>query len=228
MADARRRRIAPIILGVLGCAVLLGLGTWQVQRMGWKEGLIDRLEARLTAEPVALPAEPAPATDEFRRVRLEGRLEPGVARLLTTLRPYGPGYRLIVPVTMADGRTVMVDLGFAPQDRWAATLPEPGVALTATGALFWADGDDIFTPAPDTDKGLFYSRTVEPLARYLDADPLLVVAEAHGFDGRILAQRLGADLPNNHLGYAITWYGLALVWAVMSVLWYRRQRGGPA
>ncbi|GMG81824.1 SURF1 family protein [Paralimibaculum aggregatum] len=220
-----RRAIAPILLGVVGVAVLLGLSAWQVQRLAWKEGLIARLEARLAAAPAALPAAPDPERDAFLRVALEGRLAPGMARVLTTRRPHGPGYRVIAPVETADGRLVLADLGYVPEAEAAGALPAPGTPITLTGALFWAAGD-AFTPEPDAGAGLFFSREVAPLAAALGTEPLLVVAERHSLGATPEAERLGVNLPNDHLGYALTWGGLALVWGVMSVLWLRRARRG--
>jgi len=217
----RSRLIGPIVLGVLGTAILLGLSAWQVQRLAWKEGVIARIEARLAAEPVPLPATPDPARDAFRRVLVEGRLAGAPAYVLTTLRPFGPGFRTIVPVELEDGRRVMADLGFIDETEKGAALPEPGAPIALTGALFWPDGAGA-TPAPEGD--LFFARAVGPLAAALGSEPVLIVAESHSLGPVPRALRLGADLPNNHLNYAITWAALALVWAAMSVVWARSRR----
>ncbi len=221
-----RGAIAPIVIGILGTAVLLGLSAWQVQRLGWKEGLIARLEARLADEPAPLPPEPQPERDAFLRVTVAGRLAGAPAYVLTTERPFGPGYRVIVPVE-AEGRRVLVDLGYVREAERGSALPPKGAALTATGALFWPEAD-AFTPEPDPAESLFFSREVGALAEALGTEPLLVVAEAHSLGELPRAKALGVDLPNNHRNYAITWALLALTWATMSVLWLRRERRAAA
>ncbi|MEL6267175.1 MAG: SURF1 family cytochrome oxidase biogenesis protein, partial [Pseudomonadota bacterium] len=70
-----RRLAAPAILGVAGTATLVALCLWQLDRLDWKLGLIAALEARLSADPVALPAAPTAEADEFRRVVVTGRFD---------------------------------------------------------------------------------------------------------------------------------------------------------
>ncbi len=226
MALIARRTLPPLILGLAGTAVLVALSVWQVQRLAWKEDLIARLEARLAADPVALPAEPDPAAHEFLRVTVEGAAGSGAAHVLTTRRPFGPGFRVIVPLETEDGRRILADLGYVPETMRERFLPEPGAALSVTGALFWPDAAASTAPEPDAEAMLFFDRAVGPLARALGTAEVLVVAESHSLGERPLPERLGVDLPNNHLNYAITWGLLAAVWATMSALWLRREAAG--
>lgn len=228
MSRINKAVIAPILLGICGLAVLLGLCAWQVQRLAWKEGLIARLEGRLGAEPVSLPAEPDPARHEFLRVGVAGLLGDGALYRLTTVRPDGPGFQVIVPVEIAADtgtRRVLADLGYVPEAGRGKALPPPGTPLALTGALFWAEPDSA-APPPDFAAGLVFSREVAPLAAALGTEPVLIVADAHDLGALPRAMALGVDLPNNHLNYAITWGGLALVWAVMSILWLRSGLAG--
>jgi len=221
MTRSRRRAlIGPLVLGLVGTAVLIGLSVWQIQRLGWKEGLIARIEARLEAPPRPVPANPDPQAHAFLSVRAEGELAGAPAHVLTTRRPFGPGYRVIAPVRLSDGRRVMADLGFIDEDEKGEVLPAPGSPVSLTGALFWPEQAGS-TPPPEDD--LFFSRHVPLLADRLDARPVLIVADRHSLGPVPRAERLGADLPNNHLNYAITWGALAVVWAVMSALWARRR-----
>ena len=140
--------------------------------------------------------------------------------MLTTLRPFGPGYRVIAPLALGDGRRVMADLGFIDEVERGAVLPPEGTPVTVTGALFWPEPSG--APGQPEDR-LFFSRAVGPLAEALATRPLLIVAESHSLGPVPRPQRLGADLPNNHRNYAITWAALAAVWAAMSVIWARRR-----
>jgi surfeit locus 1 family protein len=222
MSLVNRRTLPPLLTGLVGTAILIALCVWQVQRLEWKEGLIARLEARLAAKPRPIPDDPDPGAHEFLRVRVEGRLGEGVAHVLTTRRPYGPGFRVIAPVDTG-GRRVLADLGYVPEARRGEALPAPGTPLTLTGALFWPQGGA--APEPDLEDMLFFDRSVPPLAGALGTAEILVVAESHSLGERPLPERLGVNLPNNHLNYAITWGSMAVVWAVMSVLWFRREAG---
>lgn len=217
---AMRRLTGPVILGIAGTAILVALSVWQVQRLAWKEGLIAEIEDRLAAPPVPIPRAPDPGSDAFLRVRAEGRLAGAPVYVLTTLRPFGPGFRVIVPVALEDGRRVMADLGFIAEEEKGDVLPPLGTEFSVTGALFWPEPSG--APGQPEDR-LFFSRAPGPLSEVLDARPILVVAEAHTLGSRPRPQRLGADLPNNHRNYAITWAALAVVWAVMSFAWGRRR-----
>ncbi|MEM9145059.1 MAG: SURF1 family protein [Pseudomonadota bacterium] len=219
MPRLRKAVIAPILLGIAGMSVLLGLCAWQVQRLAWKEALIDRLEARLSAEPVALPAKPDPQRDEFLRVAVIGQLAGEALFRLTTLRPDGPGFLVIAPIVVGE-RRILADLGYVPEAERAALSLEPGTPVALIGALFWAETDTA-APPPDLAAGIVFSRAVGPLADALDTEPLLIVADSHDLSMPPRAIALGVNLPNNHLNYAITWAGLALVWVVMSALWLK-------
>lgn len=236
MTGVRRGVIGPIVIGVIGTAVLLGLGAWQLQRLDWKERLIGEIEARLAAEPVAVPTSPEPARDQFLRVVLEGRLAEGpegrALYRLTTKRPHGPGYQVIVPVALpvalqgaSDARLVLADLGYIPEAMKGEALPPVDAPISLTGALFWPERTDSFTPPRDVETGVVFSRDVPVLAEALGTEPVLVVAERHDLGDWPQAERIAHNLPNDHFGYAMTWFGLAAVWAVMSVLWGRRAAG---
>ncbi|MEM1345275.1 MAG: SURF1 family protein [Pseudomonadota bacterium] len=215
------RLIGSLLFALTGLGVLVGLGVWQLQRLEWKEALIARLEARLSAAPIALPAQLDAERDAFLRVTAEGTLASERADVLTTKRPFGPGYRTLSAVALADGRRIVVDFGFIVDERRGEGLPAPGTPVSLTGALFWPEGGDSFTPEPDLADNLFFSREVPPLAAALNTKEILIVADTHSLGPRPLAERLGVNLPNNHRGYAYTWFSLAAVWAVMCVLFAR-------
>jgi len=227
MARVNRGVAGAIVIGVLGTALLCALGAWQVQRLDWKERLIAEIEARLSAEPVALPEAPSPDRHQFLRVAAEGRLAEGVAYRLTTQRPYGAGYQVIVPVETGEGRRILADLGYIQEDRKGAVLPAPGTQISLTGALFWPESEDSFTPEPDLDRQIWFARDVDALAQELGTEPALIVAERHSLGEAPVAQRVAHNLPNDHLGYAITWFSLAGVWAAMSLAWGRSARRRP-
>jgi len=217
----KRGVVAAIAFGLVGTAVLIGLGVWQLQRLAWKEGLIAALEARLAAEPVAVPGSPDPARDAFLQVRAAGEVGGRELHVLTSQQPWGPGFRVIAPMTLDDGRRILVDLGYVPEAEKAAARPPARGKVV--GALYWPDEVDGFTPPPDLAANIWFARDLPAMARALSTEPLLIVAESHPLGASPLPLRLGVNLPNDHLQYALTWFSLALIWAVMSAMLVRRE-----
>lgn len=213
---------AAIAFALAGTGVLAGLGVWQLQRLEWKEALIARLEARLAAEPVAVPDAPDPERDAFLRVRGEGRVGGDELHVLTSLKPLGPGFRVIAPLALADGRRVLADLGFVRQtDKDVERPPAEGAVV---GALYWPEETDGFTPEPDRGANIWFARDLPAMAAALGTEPILIVAETHPMGDWPRALRLGVNLPNDHLQYALTWFSLAVIWAVMGTMLVRRER----
>jgi surfeit locus 1 family protein len=221
-----RRMIFPLLLGIAGTAVLVSLGLWQLQRLDWKEGVLAEIEGRIGAAPVAVPAAPDPDRDLYLPVTARGDLGAEALHVLVSTRDQGAGHRIISVLTLADGRRVMVDEGYV---RSGGTLrPGPATGVTVTGNLHWPDEVDRWTPAPDLEDGLFFARDVPAMAAALGTEPVLIVARSlEGTAPRAQALPVTTEgIPNDHLGYAIQWFGLAAVWAGMTgwLLWRIRQR----
>jgi len=225
----RRSIVLAAVFGLFGTGLLIGLGVWQLQRLQWKEGLIAELDTRLSAPPVAVPSAPDPERDSLLRVHAAGALGARELDVLTSLPPYGPGFRVIAPLKAADGRRLLVDLGYVPEAMKATTGPRIAGPVEVTGALYWPDETDSFTPVPDRKANIWFARDLAPMAEALGTEPLLIIAESvtPGAEWP-KPRRLGVNLPNNHLQYAITWFSLALAWAVMGTMLVRREwRGSP-
>lgn len=220
--------LGPMIVGLGGVAVLLSLGVWQLQRLQWKNGLIAEAEQRMAAEPEALPIDPDPERDDYKPVFATGVFDNTNERyVLTSLPPHGPGFKVISPFRTGD-RLILVDRGFVPQDK---KLPEarpvvlPASPVRVEGVLRWPDDTNRFTPAPDPAIREWYARDVVSLAESMKAEPLMIV-QTKPIDGpsaewpRI--NSVHVSMRNQHLGYALTWFSLAAIWAVMSLLWFRK------
>lgn len=218
------RFLLPLIFGLLGTVVLVGLGVWQMQRLDWKEAILADIEARITAAPVALPAQPDPQADRYLPVTVTGQLQDPAIRVLVSQKQVGAGYRIIRPMQVGD-RLIMVDLGFLPIQSPTPVVPDDPV--TVQGNLHWPDEVDSYTPAPDLDADIWFARDLPLMADHLGAEPVLVVARATSLPDSVLSP-LPVDtsgIPNDHLGYAVTWFGLAIVWVVMTgfFLWRIRK-----
>lgn len=218
---------ATLILGALGLAVLLGLGIWQVQRLGWKTDILARIEAQIAADPVDLPARPAPATDEYLPVRVTGQLLPPEIRVLASAKVIGPGYRIITAFRTEDGRSILIDRGFV-SDKVPGDPPRPEGPVTFTGNLHWPDEVDSYTPDPDPVANLWFARDVPRMAAILGTEPVLVIARDSSQPVPPLSPMPvdTAAIPNHHLQYAITWFALAAIWAGMILTMVRRIRQG--
>lgn len=216
-----RQLVFPVVFGLAGVVVLASLGVWQVQRAGWKTAVLARIDERIAADPVALPLHPDPQADRYLPVTLTGEMLPGEVPVLVSLHQVGAGYRIIAPLRVNDGRTVLIDRGFVPAtDRARARAIGP---MTVTGNLHWPDEVDGFTPKPDRKANIWFARDVPALAAELGTEPLLVIARSRTDDNLTPLPVDSAGIPNDHLHYALTWFALALVWAAMSVHFLRHR-----
>lgn len=246
-SGARPRGGIVLILLAAGVAflILIGLGTWQLERLAWKQELLARVAARIHADPAPFPA-PAqwPAltreADEYRRVRVRGTFDHAREVLVYTVRGEdapgplkGQGFLVVTPLLRADGPPVLVNRGFVPAERRdPATRREGQVAgeVEATGLLRFPEAASWFVPANDPARGAFYRmdpREIAMAAGVAGAAPLVLDIEAGAAPGGLPAG--GATriaFPNRHLEYALTWYGLAaaLVGVTAAFVWSRRRR----
>jgi surfeit locus 1 family protein len=211
-----------VIIGLGGAAILISLGIWQVQRLAWKQGVVADINARIVAEPVALPDSLDPDSDAYLPVTVTGTLGTQVLRVLVSQKDIGAGYRIISAIK-TDGRAVMVDRGFVPVGGGVQGTDEG--AVTVIGNLQWPQETDSFTPAPDLKDNIWFARDVNAMATALGAEPILIVARDVAFDdGEVTPFPVDtARIPNDHLQYAITWFSLAAIWLAMSTYFLRRR-----
>lgn len=238
----RRGLLIPGILLLVALAILISLGTWQLERREWKEALIAELEAKLAAPPIDLPArERRPQlnaiTDEFRRVKFSAAFLPDQEALVYTsgssLRAdvSGPGYWVLSPARLSDGSMVVGNRGFVPEGKQdPKTRPEgqPSGVIEIVGALRWPEPRGMFTPADQPGKNLWFARDPAAMAAtkgWGDVAPFYIDQEAPIPPGGLPKPGpLKPSLPNNHLQYAVTWYGLALMFLISAVFFVRARR----
>jgi surfeit locus 1 family protein len=232
----------PAVFALAAFVAFVGLGTWQIQRKAWKEALIETLEQRLSTAPVALPPRERWATldaadDEFRRVKLTATFVPGAQALVyasgSALRSdaSGPGYWVFAPARISSGGLVVINRGFVPegrQDPATRAAGEVSAPIKMVGAMRWPEPRGFFAPRDDPARNLWFVR--DPLAiaaakGWGDVAPFFIELEAPQPPGGLPhAGALKVNLRNEHLQYAITWYGLAAVVVVMFAFWLRARR----
>ena len=222
-----RPLFVPTLVTLAALAILVSLGAWQLERMAWKQALIARIDARAHAEPEAIVPEPRwpewrAEEDEFRAVRLTGTAlhdKEVLVHGLMSGQPGAPlqGFYVFTPVRLASGAVVMLNRGFIPSElRDPARRPEAQAssAISVTGLMRAPEARGWFMPENKAELDQWFTRDVAAMAQarglervapfWVDAAP---AANAAGWPR---AGQTRLSIPNNHLQYALTWFGLAL------------------
>lgn len=238
--SAGPRRFRPTfwatVCSVVALAILLALGTWQVQRLFWKEAEIAKRQERLSAPAVPLPASfPDPEAIEFTRVRLEGRFLHDQEFLVGARTENGRvGYHVVTPFALTDGRVILVNRGWVPEDRRDPAPRAEGQiegelaidGLLRTGG--WK-GLDFARPPNKPEERFYFWLDLPVMAEDVSEEPVItevyadaVASEVPG--GLPIGGQTRVNLPNDHLEYAITWYSFAVILVVIWFLYsYRRE-----
>lgn len=219
-----KRLIFPLLLGLVGGALLISLGMWQLNRLSWKEAILSDIDARIHAAPVEVPAKPDPQDDRYLPVTAEGRFTGDFLDVLVSRKEIGAGVRMIEAFELTDGRRILVDRGFIRDAQRG--LPRESGAGVVIGNLHWPEEVDGYTPPPDAKTGLWFARDLPAMAAKLRSEPVLIVARS-ATSAQIEPMAVdNSGIPNDHLGYAIQWFGLAIVWLGMTayLLWRIRRR----
>ena len=240
MSSTRRPFPIGLTLAVLiAFAILIGLGVWQVQRLKWKTDLLHRLDA-LQAAP-AQPLEPllararTGADVDYTRVSLHcPQVETGPTLRLFSVYQGLAGYRLITACPLASGegyRSILVDRGFVaqPGDDQPRDIPGRPITAPVVGVLRRGGERTFVTPQNRVAENQWYWRDLPAMARALHAaNPasVFVMMESPAMaGGEPRPAPVPLNIPNNHLGYAITWFGLAaaLAGVYLAMLFRKRQ-----
>lgn len=222
-----------------------GLGVWQWQRLGEKQALTAAVESRMSQPPAGFPATAewdalAPEFYDYRPLTATGTYVPEATVLVFTSlgaakgRYSGPGYWVMTPFALQAGGTLFVNRGFVPQASGpafaagGATLPGE-ITLTGIGRASEEVGS--FTPGADVENRVEWVRNVERLALLADLElapfaPIYLDLPAGDAGALPQGGETVVEFPNNHLGYALTWFGFALLTPVMLVFWLLRRRTG--
>lgn len=225
-------------------AVLVGLGLWQLDRLGWKEDLIAKVHARVDQPAMSLPPEgewPKVSfeNDEYRRVQVEGRfrhdLETQVYALIDA-EPNGqggPGYWIVTPLALPDGAYVLINRGYVPTDRRDPATRSEGQEegqVTITGLLRMPEQPSSFSPPNEPEKESWFVREPDAIASargLVRVAPFLIDADASANPGGLPRGGLTRiAFPNRHMEYALTWFGLAasLLGVFIAYVWTRLRR----
>jgi surfeit locus 1 family protein len=221
-----RRLIGPALMTVAMLIVLLGLGTWQVHRLAWKEAILAQIAHAESAPPVALPAAPSP----FIKVSVAGRLLAGKAAVFgadvrDTATGPALGALLIEPLQRDGAATILVDRGWVPLKGTKPVATPEGITQV-TGYVHPGDTPGWFAAHDDIQGRHFYTLDPAVIGAALGLDhvaPFVLIAlGAPPPEGLPIPAEHLPRPPNNHLQYAITWYGLAAALVVIFTVWARK------
>ena len=232
-----RRLLIPGLFTLVGLAILISLGLWQLERKQWKEGLIATLDRQMKAPPVPLPSASqwpklTRENSEFRRVSLRAEfpadakpayLYTGASALREDVKQ--PGYFVFAPARLPDGRVVVVNRGYVPMDHPRENPAGPGEIV---GFIRWPESPGLFVPDRNETGEIWFVRDPEAMAKtrgwgfvapfYIDQESPVPAG------GLPRPGPLSVNLRNDHLGYAITWFGLAASLAAVFAAWATRKR----
>jgi len=235
--ERRRGLLEPTVFAVIGVAILIGLGIWQLDRRVWKHHLIDTLNTRLSRAPTNLPPREnwprlTASKYEYTRVRFPAVFLDGQEALVYTagsaLRTdvKGPGYWVFAPARLDGGSLVVVNRGFVPLDRKNPATRVRGLphgSVDIIGVMRWREARGLFTPADSPQENVWYVRDTVAIAKakgWQVAAPFYIDQESPSPPGGWPRPgKLVVNLPDNHMQYAITWFALALGLAGVYVVW---------
>ena len=216
-----RRLFIVTLLAAIGVFGFTRLGVWQVERLHWKLDLIDRVDSRIHAEPVAAPGQAAwsrlsAEADEYRPVRLSGRFLNEDEVLIYTPSNFGPADWVLTPFARSDGTIVMVNRGVVPEERaQEGDFDRIERETTVTGLLRMSEDKGwLFSRKNDPDNGLWYRRDIGSITAakgYDAAAPYFVDVLMDDPQGWPRGGQTVVQFRNAHLSYALTWFALALV-----------------
>jgi surfeit locus 1 family protein len=233
-----------IVLMLALAATCAFLGHWQMQRLAEKEALIAAVDARIDAEPIPVPEATTWNTLDLESLNFQPVTMIGSFRYSQTVTVFtsllngrgmasGPGFWVVTPFVLADGSgTVFVNRGFIPEEVQPAAVSDgdsQDVEVTVSGLLRPGEKAGLITPSPNTSDRIEWVRDPERLAAMVDPAlapfaPFYVDLPA-GAPGELpQGGETVIEFPNNHLGYAYTWYGFAIVAIVMLGYWIIRER----
>ena len=230
-----RPALWPTLMVIPALLILVALGTWQLQRLEWKTALIDRIEHGMAVPPVTMPATfDDPAAWDYRAVTVEGEF------LHDRELPVGPrtwrgrvGYHIVTPLLRTDrpdAPAVLVNRGWVPNDRLdPATRTDglPAGRVTVQGVLRLPAEQGWLQPDNDPVANRWFWTDPAAMAEQAGLDavaPLVLEAGAGSAPETLpIGGQTRVDIPNNHLHYALTWYGLAVVLAVIYIAAHLRR-----
>jgi surfeit locus 1 family protein len=234
---SRAGTIAKAMLLFVVFALLMALGTWQLYRLQWKEGLLASIEAKRISAPWSVGQAEAFLRSggdiDYQPVAVTGRFDHRQEHYFLATLDGQQGFFVYTPLVLADGRALFVNRGFVPDELKDPAKRSAGeisgdVKVTGLARAKLLAKPSFLVPNNDISGNMYFWKDLDAMAKaggltpdktvefFLDAGPQ---PNPGGFPIGAVTQ---VDLPNNHFGYAVTWYGLAL--ALVTIVFLSRQK----
>jgi surfeit locus 1 family protein len=245
-ASRLKSLIAPGFFALVGIAILVSLGIWQLERLQWKEALIARIDARIHSAPIPAPTEADwprwnADADEYRPVSVRGAFLDEKTVFVTANaaleRDGGAtlGYMVLTPLQLSDGSSIIVNRGFVPMELKDQLKLIGEGEVTVTGLMRAPQEHGWFVPDDDPAKGHWFTRDPARIAAALGlarVAPFTIdrtAASGGGLPGSPWPRGglTVVSFPNRHLEYAFTWFGLAATLLVVFASWAVRSVKDP-
>lgn len=224
----------PTFITAVALIVLITLGSWQMNRLNWKQDVIRQMNEKSSLEPMELPA----VIDNFdelkyRRVKLKGEFmhEKEVHLFVGARSERGrPGYDILTPFKKEDGSYVLVDRGWVDYDKKLAanrleTLVKGVVEIE--GMVQNAEHKGRFTPDNDVEKNLWFWIDIDAIKSYAGVhlkNLYIRALKKEGDNTYPIAGEKIIKIRNDHLQYAITWYSFAIILLVIYFLYHKNEK----
>ncbi len=223
-------------------AVLTGLGVWQTKRLFWKNELIDQIISRATSEPISLDRvlEMVSKGQDIRfvRVSVSGTYQHDSELHFYTIHESEPGWRVVTPLTASNRNVVLIDRGFVPISGKEQTVRQEGIQLGTVDLVgtvrvdYAPKGNFTRNNIPERNRWYWLDRpAVFKVANITGAATFVIQLETQDHTGEWpKALKVSPRLPNNHLSYALTWFGMALglvIVFVVAIVKNRKARTEP-
>lgn len=214
----------PTMFAIPAFIILLLLGSWQVQRLQWKNELTETIAAQTSLPPLMLPAEISdPADWKYRPTKTEGQFHHDKElHLFGHNKHGGPGYLIITPLERADGSFVFVNRGWVPPEKRLPSTRLEGqisgtVSISGLARLPWPQ--HLFVADNEPEANIWFFGDINTMAathNITDYAPLFVEADATANPGGFpVGGQSRVSFRNDHLSYALTWYSLAVILAAV-------------
>ncbi|MCP5362230.1 MAG: hypothetical protein H6908_06335 [Hyphomicrobiales bacterium] len=230
-----RRFIWFSLFSVLMLALFIALGTWQLQRLAWKEKLVAEVEMRKEEPIITLTADLQDIPEEYRYVNLAGTCQYiDSIRLQAKYYQGKNGFQYLVPVKLNDEVAVIVNLGWYPEKEVPLYTQNAGCEVKGIVRTRFKEPMR-FLPQNKPEKNFWLWSNIPQLVSFLQAKktyskirflPIIVQRIGETGNSTLYPIPLSTDYNyrNDHLQYAITWYALALVTVVMYLFFWRAQK----
>ncbi len=222
----------PTLFTIPALVVLLLLGSWQMQRLNWKAGVVKKIEYKTSLPAVNLSGEISDISElVYRKIIVEGVFDHDKEMHLYTgpkIMRGKPGYDLLTPLVMDDGRAILVDRGWVPQKlKEKASRPESLVQgrVKIEAMVHKGESKAMFTPDNDQAKNFWFWIDMDGVAKHTGYNlPNFYIRSLRDGDEYPLGGDILIKHKNDHLQYAITWYSLAIILLVIYVLFHKKQQ----